>query len=53
MEIKVGDIVYWFKNEYTAVKKGQVLMINGDIAQVFCDKDSKAYNVNVNSLKKE
>ena len=52
MNIKVGDIVCWFESGQTAMKKGQVLLIDGDMAQVFCDKDRKTYIVNVNSLKK-
>lgn len=52
MEIKVGDIVCWFESGHTAIKKGQVLLIDGDMAQVFCDKDMKTYNVKIDSLKK-
>lgn len=52
MDIKVGDIVCWFESGQTAMKKGQVLTITNNMAQVFCDKDRKTYSVNVNSLKK-
>ena len=52
MDIKVGDIVCWFESGQTAMKRGQVLTINGDMAQVFCDKDMKTYNVKVTSLRK-
>ena len=52
MDIKIGDIVCWFESGHTAMKKGQVLIINGDVAQIFCDKDMKTYNIKINSLRK-
>lgn len=52
MDIKIGDIVVWFETGQIGIKKGQVIGISGDVASVFCDKESKTYKVKVEKLKK-
>lgn len=52
MDIKAGDMVVWFETGQTGIKEGQVIYITGDVATVFCTKESKTYKVKVEKLKK-
>ena len=51
-EIKVGDMVMWYESPHSAKKVGQVFGIDGDMANVFCQKDSAVYLKPLNQLKK-
>lgn len=51
MEIKVGDIVFWYESGNTGKKQGQVLDIKNGIASVYCDAELKNYFVEVSRLR--
>ena len=51
-EIKVGDMVMWYEDPHSAKKVGQVFGIDGDMANIFCQKDSAVYFKPLNQLKK-
>lgn len=50
-EIKVGDMVMWYEDSHTK-KTGQVFGIEGDMANIFCEKDAAVYLKPLNRLKK-
>lgn len=52
MDIKIGDIVFWYENGHTARKEGQVISISIEFADVYCSKDMKVYTVEISSLTK-
>ena len=48
--IQVGDVVMWYEENHK--KTGQVFGIDGDMADVYCEKDCAVYKKPLNRLKK-
>ena len=51
-DIKVGDMVMWYEGEHPTKKIGQVFGIEGDMANIYCEKDMSVYLKPLNRLKK-
>lgn len=50
MNIKIGDMVFWYESGHSVRKEGQVISISLEMADVYCPKDMKVYTVEIISL---
>ena len=52
MEIEVGDVVCFFIPGNKLLKKGQVIRIEDDEADIWCTKEQAVYRAKLSDLKK-